>query len=86
MEFLIQLVIFVVIWNRWRLFERFLGTTGMYLADTLLCTILAAWNVAAPGPWPVFNYILAVIVGLIAISSGRSFLKRINKKENNTSV
>jgi hypothetical protein len=76
---LIFVAIFVVIWNRWSLFERFLGTTGMYLADTVLCTVLAAANFASPGPSLFFSYMLAVLMVLFAIFSGWSFLRRLNK-------
>ena len=81
MNLLMWVVITGVIWHRWWLFERFIKKTGMYLADTLLCIILAAKCIAVPGSWPVFNYILAVILVWIAFYSGRSFLHQIEKED-----
>ena len=86
MNLLIQLVIFVVVFNRWWLFERFIGKTGMFLADTLLCTVLAAHMLARPYPglWSILSYTLAVLMAWIAFTAGRCFLRLLGKKKDDT--
>lgn len=77
MGFLITAAVFLVTVFRWQLFQRFIGTKGMLVADTLGCTVLAAWLFAKPGSWPVVSYALAAICALVAFASARALLRLI---------
>ena len=81
MGLLVTTVVFLVIWNRWWLFERFLGKAGMYLFDAVLCTVSAARLIASPEPTPVLSYTIAVISAIVAFSSAKDFVHHVKQEK-----
>ncbi len=82
METLITIIFVLVVYNRWYLFKRFFGETGMYLIDALICTVAAAKLIAVPGSSPVFNYFLATFSIIVALFSAKNFVRLVGKEKN----
>lgn len=60
---IVSLLIFGVVFFRWFLFQRFLGTKRMFLFDAVMWTAIAAWNLtavnfAALNGWGVVNLLM----------------------------
>lgn len=69
------LLICGLLFFRWPLLERFVGTIRMYLFDAILFTIIAASNIGHPGSWPWLGYTIGGLCTLLAFTSAQKYLK-----------
>lgn len=72
---LFTLAFLLLIFFRWPILERFIGTKLMYLFDAFMFTVFAAMNFGQPSPWPWLGYFVAIVCTWLAISAGRNYLK-----------
>lgn len=60
---------------RWPLLHRHLGTVKMFLFDAIMYTVIGAMNFANPGTSGWLSYAVGGVCVYFAISSGRKYLK-----------
>ena len=69
---IIFLLVFIF---RRSLFGWLVGARGLYLLDAFIFTVMTAWMLAVPGPWPILSYIVAAACVLIAAQSAWAFIQ-----------
>lgn len=68
-------IILALLFFRWPILERYIGTIRMFLFDAVLYTILAAICISQPGElWPWLSYIVGGFCVVMAIVSGNNYL------------
>ena len=73
---MLTILVCVLLFFRWQILERFIGTIRMFLFDALLFTVLAAINFANPGVggWLIVSYVIGGLCIFWGIQAARKYL------------